>query len=79
MGDTWKNPKIRDKRTAVTKAWVDAPACFRLTALKLGCVTHLNVLFLVMGFIRLVDEVKIILGSTGQRFWRYTIWFPSVQ
>ena len=37
MGDTWKNPKIRDKRIAVTKAWVDAPACFRLTALKLGC------------------------------------------
>ena len=75
MGDTWKTPKIRDKRIAVTKAWVDA----RLTALKLGCVTHLNVLFLVMGFICLVDEVKIILGSTGQRFWRYTIWFPSVQ
>ena len=27
------------------------------TALKLGCVTNLDMLFLVMGFISLVDEI----------------------
>ena len=31
-------------------------ACVWPTALKLGCVTNLDALFLVMGFISLVDE-----------------------
>ena len=31
------------------------------TALKLGCVTNLDMLFLVMGFICLIDEIQFML------------------
>ena len=33
------------------------------TVLKLGCVTNLDTLFLVMGFISLVDEIQFMLIS----------------
>ena len=33
-------------------------ACVWPTALKLGCVTNLDPLFLVMGFISFVDEIQ---------------------
>ena len=32
-------------------------ACVWPTALKLGCITNFDMLFLVMGFISLVDEI----------------------
>ena len=32
-------------------------ACVWPTALKLGCITNFDILFLVMGFIYLVDEI----------------------
>ena len=34
------------------------------TALKLGCVTNLDMLFLVLGFISLVDEIQFMLISS---------------
>ena len=34
------------------------------TALKLGCITNFDMLFLVMGFISLVDEIQFILISS---------------
>ena len=34
------------------------------TALKLGCVTNLDTLFLVMGLISLVDEIQFMLISS---------------
>ena len=33
------------------------------TALKLGCLTNLDTLFLVMGFISLIDEIQFMLIS----------------
>ena len=33
------------------------PRVFGPTALKLGCITNSDMLFLVMGFIPLVDEI----------------------
>ena len=39
-------------------------ACVWPTALKLGCVTNLDTLFLVMGFISLVDEIQFMLISS---------------
>ena len=36
-------------------------ACVRPRALKLGCVTNFDIIFLVMGFISLVDEIKFML------------------
>ena len=38
-------------------------ACIWPTALKLGCVTNLDMLFLVLGFISLVDEIQFMLIS----------------
>ena len=35
-----------------------------LTALKLGCITNFDMLFLVMGFISLVDEIQFMLISS---------------
>ena len=34
------------------------------TALKLGCITNLDMLFLIMGFISLVDEIQFMLISS---------------
>ena len=34
------------------------------TALKLGCVTNFDMLFLVMGFISLIDEIQVMLISS---------------
>ena len=39
-------------------------ACVWNTALKLGCITKLNTLFLVMGLISLVDEIQFMLISS---------------
>ena len=39
-------------------------ACVWSTALKLGCITNLDMLFLVMGFISLVDEIHYMLISS---------------
>ena len=36
-------------------------ACVWPTALKLGCITNFDMLFLVMGFISLVDEIQFML------------------
>ena len=36
-------------------------ACVWRTALKLGCLTNLDTLFLVMGFISLIDEIPFML------------------
>ena len=36
-------------------------ACVWPTALKLGCVNNLDTLFLVLGFISLVDEIQFML------------------
>ena len=38
--------------------------CVWPTALKLGCITNFDMLFLVMGFISLVDEIQFILISS---------------
>ena len=38
--------------------------CVWRTALKLGCVTNFDMLFLVMGFISLVDEIQFMLISS---------------
>ena len=65
-----KTPKIRDKCMAVSQAWVDGLpyhtyfACVWPTALKLGCVTNFDMLFLVMGFISLIDEIQFMLISS---------------
>ena len=40
-------------------------ACVWPKALKLGCVTNLDTLFLMMGFISLVDEIQLMLISSG--------------
>ena len=40
-------------------------ACVWPTALKLGCITNLDMLFLVMGFIPLVDEIQFMLISSA--------------
>ena len=34
------------------------------TALKLGCITNFDILFLVVGFISLVDEIRFMLISS---------------
>ena len=34
------------------------------TALKLGCITNLDMLFLVMGIISMVDEIQFMLISS---------------
>ena len=39
-------------------------ACVWPTALKLGCVTNFDMLFLVMGFISLVDGIQFLLISS---------------
>ena len=39
-------------------------ACVWPTALKLGCITNFDMLFLVMGFISLVDEIQFMLISS---------------
>ena len=39
-------------------------ACVGPTALKLGCITNFDMLFLVMGFISLVDEIQFMLISS---------------
>ena len=39
-------------------------ACVWPTALKLGCITNFNMLFLVMGFVSLVDEIQFMLISS---------------
>ena len=39
-------------------------ACVCPTALKLGCITNFDMLFLVMGFIALVDEIQFMLFSS---------------
>ena len=39
-------------------------ACVWPTALKLGCVTNFDMLFLVMGFISLTDEIQFMLISS---------------
>ena len=39
-------------------------ACVWPTALKLGCVSNLDTLFLVMGLISLVDEIQCMLISS---------------
>ena len=38
--------------------------CVWPTALKLGCITNFDMLFLVMGFISLVDEIQFMLISS---------------
>ena len=38
--------------------------CVWLTALKLGCISNFDMLFLVMGFIALVDEIQFMLISS---------------
>ena len=38
-------------------------SCFWPTALKLDCITNFDMLFLVMGFISLVDEIQFMLIS----------------
>ena len=47
-----------------------------LTALKLGCITNFDMLFLVMGFVSLVDEMQFMLISNRHiciRFIRLSI------
>ena len=39
-------------------------ACVWPTVLKLGCVTNFSTLFLVMGFISLIDEIQFMLISS---------------
>ena len=39
-------------------------ACVWPTALKLGCIANFDMLFLVMGFISLVDEIQFMLTSS---------------
>ena len=43
------------------------------TALKLGCITNLDMLFLVMGFISLVDEIQFMLISSRHICIRFMI------
>ena len=54
--------------TAILFFWVFTnvyhSACVWPRALKLGCVTNFNMLFLVMGFISLVDEIQFMLISS---------------
>ena len=38
--------------------------CVWPTALKLSCITNFDMLFLVMGFISLVDEIQFMLISS---------------
>ena len=55
-----------------SQAWVDILSYFRVfqmstiscvwpTALKLGCIANFDMVFLVMGFISLVDEIQFML------------------
>ena len=52
-------------------------SCVWPTALKLGCVTNLDTLFLMMGFIYLIDEIQFMLISSRHVCIRsiYTIFF----
>ena len=52
-----------DCHTFVSYFHLFGPQC---TALKLGCVTNFNMLYLVTGFISLVDEIKLKLISSRQ-------------
>ena len=45
--------------------------CVWPTALKLGCITNFDMLFLVMGFISLVDEIQFMLISSHHICMRY--------
>ena len=42
---------------------VDHSTCVWPTALKLGCITNFDTLFLVMGFISVVDKIQFMLIS----------------
>ena len=74
-----KTPKIRDKCMAVGLGSTDyhtfcllfsgfSNVCHSAavwpTALKLGCITNFDMLFLVMGFISLVDKIQFMLISS---------------
>ena len=59
-----KNPKMRDKRMVVSHlslifefSNVYHSACVWPSTLKLGCVSNLDTLFLVMGLISLVESI----------------------
>ena len=39
-------------------------ACIWPTAMKLGCIINFDMLFLVMGFISLLDEIQYMLISS---------------
>ena len=44
------------------------------TALKLGCLTNFDMLFLVMEFIYLVDEIQFLLISSRNRITKVRVW-----
>ena len=63
-----KNLKIRDKCMAVRQSFSRVSNVYHFvrvwpTALKLGCITNFDMLFLMMGFISLVDEIQSMLIS----------------
>ena len=52
-------------------------ACHWPTALKFGCITNFDMLFLVMGFISLVDEIQFMLISSRHICIRSISYFTS--
>ena len=53
-------------------------ACVWPTALKLGCVTNFDMLFLVMRFISLVDEIQLMLISSHHISIKSIKWRPEL-
>ena len=65
-----KNPKIRDKYMVVGPPKPDYHtfvSYFRnvdhSAALKLGCVPNFHMVFLVLGFVSLIDEIQFMLNG----------------
>ena len=57
-----RKPKIRDKCMAVRLRWTSSILIFGFfKASQLRCVTNFNILFLVIGFISLIDKIKFML------------------
>ena len=57
---------------------VSHSACVWPTALKLGSRTNFDMLFLVMGFISLVDEIQFMLISSCHICIRYNTWILTL-
>ena len=64
MGQAWVDPLPYICLLFSSFSNVFHSACAWPTALKLGCITNFDMLFLMMGFISLVNEIQFMLISS---------------